>query len=977
MLTDRDPRALGRFRQEAKVLAALSHPNLLRVTDLGEQNGIPYLAMEYVRGRNLAEHVADGVPAFDWSARVLGTVAHALHTCHMQGLVHRDLKPANILVEADTDRPVLVDFGMVKRDPEQMKLSSLESTPLSRTGELKGTPKYMAPEQAAPQRFGEVSPRTDVYALGACLYFLLTGEDPFAGDSLVAVLAKVIGDAPPKPRATNANVPPALSEFCRRCLSKRQDQRPQSVEAFATELARLTGQEAALPQFPQSTAPELPTGTPLSASDPTSLGPYTLLKLLGKGGMGAVYLGRHEVLKVVRAIKVLETLEGPKRTQRFQREINHLASVRHPNVISIHDSGHSGYWKWYAMDLIRGEPLDEVIAAGPTPWERASQICMGIAQGIGALHKAGVVHRDLKPANVVLHPDGRPVVIDLGLAIAPELDDRLTKTGGIVGTPAYMTPEQVKGTTPDPRTDVYATGLILYELLTGVGAVEPGSMPQVLAAVIHDPPTLPSKVIAGLPRALDELCVRARAKDPDTRPADGNALARELAPLCASGSDSLPLARRHSWGLPILAALSIVGVCAGVVLATKKDELRTRPAPLAKDTPQAATPQAKVLSEREIKAGDRALRKAQRVERPEVRADLILEWLETYSESHPRLEEARSLLREAQLEFPFHSLSAPRGVFVGDTHVLTRDYGEPDTLRMWNLEASTHTSQLTEGRVFDLETASDGLSAFAGWGPGQILRIDTRGETVTQFPFTGLTLDRLALSPNGETLAVVGRSARNSEYTCRILSAQTGELLREFVLPVPGLLTDLAYTPDGTRLLASGGSELKQYGSASNRRKNGVVVVNAETGEELDAVSFMGRPNFVCVEQTSSKILIGTNGGTLLEYDVATRANVREYKPTEAQLDIRKKRGTGTAMLRSAMDGGTRGAAFSPDGLRIYSVAGEIGPNYGSLAVWDRATGKRLRLVLTKALQQLSLSPDGKVLAVSRARRAVDLYRTE
>jgi serine/threonine protein kinase len=982
MLTDRNPRALGRFRQEAKVLAALSHPNLLRVTDLGEQNGIPYLAMEYVKGCDLAEHVeTGGVPAFDWSARLLGTVAHALHTCHAQGLVHRDLKPANVLVEEETDRPVLVDFGMVKRDPERMRLSSLESSPLSRTGELKGTPKYMAPEQAAPQRFGEVSPRTDVYALGACLYFLLTGQDPFEGDSLVGMLAKVIGDPPPNPRKANPEIPPALADFCQGCLSKQQDQRPESAEAFATELARLTGQEAALPRFPQSAAPEDPVGTPLSASDPKTLGPYTLLGLLGKGGMGAVYLGRHEVLGVVRAIKVLETLQGPKRTQRFQREINHLACVRHPHVISIHDSGHSGYWKWYAMDLIRGEPLDETIARGPTDWKRASQICMGIAQGAGALHKAGVVHRDLKPQNVVLHPDGRPVVIDLGLAIAPELDGRLTKTGGVVGTPAYMAPEQVRGTPPDPRTDVYATGLILYELLTGEGVVDPGSMPQVLAAVLNDPPTRPSELVPGLPRALDELCVRIRSKDPELRPADGNVLAQEFAPLCASGA-GLPLARTRSWALRILAAISLMGIVAGAVLTAKEDELRTLPtrSTVSDDVPTAAPTPAKTLSPREIKAGDRALRKAKRVELPRARAERIVEWLKTYSESHPSAEVAKTLLREAQLRFPFRSLPGSRGVFTGNTHVLTREYTE-DTLTVWNLETSAHTNLETDGRAIDLEPAAGPLSAFVNLTSGQIVRVSTAGEILTQFSFAGLAVQCLAVSPDGETLAVVGQvdqAARGSDFTCRILSSQTGEILREFELAVPGEVMDLAYTSDGTRLIACGGTELEQYASASNRRKNGAIVVDAKTGEELDMLNFIGRPNFVIVEPTSSRILVGTNGGTLLEYDVDTRVKVRKYVPTDEQLEVRKKLGGGTRMLRSAMDGATRGAAFSPDGLRIYSGAGEISLGFGSLAVWDRDSGKRLRVLRTKAIRELSLSPDGTLLAVSLGRtKAIDLYRTE
>jgi serine/threonine protein kinase len=564
MLTSRDPQAAARFRQEGKVLAALSHPNLLRVKDLGEHNQIPFLAMEYVDGDDLDAIVTRGIPAFEWSARVLGAVAHALHTCHQKGLVHRDLKPANILVETGTQRPVLVDFGLVKRDPEQMRLSSLQG-PLSRTGEIRGTPKYMAPEQAAPQKFGAVSQRSDVYGLGATLFTLLTGAAPFEGSSLALVLSKVIGDPAPNPRSLNPNVPAALASFCRRCMDKTQDRRPESAEAFATELAHLTGQDAWLPVFP-SQADALPAPkTPLTRGDPTTLGPYSLQGLLGRGGMGAVYLGVHSVLGVSRAIKVLETVQGPLRRQRFERELKHLARVRHPNVISIHDSGHEGKWAWFAMDLSIGDDLEGLLAKrGQLPWQRACQIALGVAQGVGALHAAGIVHRDLKPANVMLRSDGRPVVLDLGLAVAPELDERLTKTGAIVGTPYYLAPEQLSSTPATPSLDVYAIGLLLFELLTGHRAVDADSIHQVLASVINDVVAAPSSKTSSVPKAVDQVCARALHKDPARRYADGNELAQALAPLLDSDH-----VQERSWGRLAVGAALLVAIAAGAFAYTQ------------------------------------------------------------------------------------------------------------------------------------------------------------------------------------------------------------------------------------------------------------------------------------------------------------------------------------------------------------------------------------------------------------------------
>ena len=171
-----------------------------------------------------------------------------------------------------------------------------------------------------------------------------------------------------------------------------------------------------------------------------------MLSLLGKGGMGAVYLARHDTLGVRRAIKVLTKL-GPGPTARFVREASHLAQVQHPNVVRIHDVGSERGVCYFAMEYVEGESLSRMLHGGALPWRRALEIAVEVARGVDALHEVGVIHRDLKPGNVMLTPEGRAVVVDLGVAVAPDSDERLTRTNTTVGTMAYMPLEQLQSGT--------------------------------------------------------------------------------------------------------------------------------------------------------------------------------------------------------------------------------------------------------------------------------------------------------------------------------------------------------------------------------------------------------------------------------------------------------------------------------------------------------------------------------------------------
>ena len=275
LLLEATPETARRFRQEAMVLARLRHPNLLEVPDYGDlPDGSTYMVMEFVDGEDLAARVERaGLPSESWIVRVLRTVAETLAFCHAKGVVHRDIKPQNLMIERETGRPLVVDFGLVRRDRLRLAWQSQDPSSISSEGELMGTPAYMPPEQAAGE---EVGPASDVYALGATLYFLLTGRAPFQGGSVINLLNAVLTEPPLDPRTLRPDVSPALAELCLACLSKEPAERP-GLQAFCQRL------DAAGPSPPPREG--RPLGAPGVAAGLVCLGVVAAALVLGLRGL--------------------------------------------------------------------------------------------------------------------------------------------------------------------------------------------------------------------------------------------------------------------------------------------------------------------------------------------------------------------------------------------------------------------------------------------------------------------------------------------------------------------------------------------------------------------------------------------------------------------------------------------------------------------------------------------------------------------
>ncbi|MBS1965682.1 MAG: protein kinase [Chloroflexi bacterium SZAS-1] len=299
------------------------------------------------------------------------------------------------------------------------------------------------------------------------------------------------------------------------------------------------------------------------------LGKYQLGQLLGQGGMGAVYRSFHPVLNQPVAVKVMQnTLAAdPQAQQRFLREAQVVAGLAHPNIVNIFDVDIQDGRPYIVMEYLDAGSLADRLQAGPLTLAAALQLAAPLADALEYAHQRGLVHRDLKPANVLLRPDGSPVLADFGLARPVQADSaaQITATGAVMGTLAYMAPEQFSGQPTDARADIYSFGVMLYEMLTGRLPFT-GDSAQIMYGHLQQPP--PSLRVArpDLPEAIEQLVQRMLSKDPAWRPQRMAEVASALRAITAGTAATGPTVQARPATNPTLAAQPGPTAARGLVL---------------------------------------------------------------------------------------------------------------------------------------------------------------------------------------------------------------------------------------------------------------------------------------------------------------------------------------------------------------------------------------------------------------------------
>ncbi|GAA3411828.1 Stk1 family PASTA domain-containing Ser/Thr kinase [Streptosporangium vulgare] len=282
-------------------------------------------------------------------------------------------------------------------------------------------------------------------------------------------------------------------------------------------------------------------------------GRYRVESRIARGGMATVYLALDVRLDRTVAVKVMHRslAEDPAFVRRFIGEAKSVASLSHPNVVHVFDQGTDGDNVYLSMEYVPGRTLRDVLRArGRLPAREALEVMIPVLAALGAAHQSGLIHRDVKPENVLLANDGRVKVVDFGLARAIEASNQ-TRTGVMIGTIGYMSPEQVTSGGADARSDVYAAGIMLFELLTGRQPYEGETPMSVAYRHVHDTVPVPSALLPGSPPLLDTLVARATARDPASRPADATALlvaaveAHRMLPRESGPVPSVPVGPPH------------------------------------------------------------------------------------------------------------------------------------------------------------------------------------------------------------------------------------------------------------------------------------------------------------------------------------------------------------------------------------------------------------------------------------------------
>jgi len=564
---------IGRFVREGRLTTSIEAANVVKVFEFAVDSPTqtPFIVMEMLSGSDL-EGLVHKVGAVHprTAVRIILQAARGLQQAHEAGIVHRDIKPANLFLHRPGDGSVVVkvcDFGVAKS-----LVDAGVGGAMTATGAMLGSPLYMSPEQIRSSK--HVDARSDVWSLAIAFFELLAGRGPFMGVQSLSELMVSISTKPvPWLQDVAPWVDPALARVVNACLLTELDQRCPSMAALIEGLLPFAGESEALteadlvgapPELQASTAPRGQRASSWAETSPrvgprqdpalaallgqTLGGRYRLDHLLGAGGMGAVYAATAQDGTPV-ALKIIlgdPAHQKPELWRRFVREARATTSIDSPHVVRVLDidTDRERGFPFIVMELLQGTDLDRLVKqTGPLEPEAVVAVFLQACTGLAAAHAKGVVHRDIKPANVYLHEAAGRLTVkicDFGIAKQLQTDTEqtsteLTSTGGMLGSPMYMSPEQARSAKHvDATTDVWSLGVALYESLTGRRPWEHCTTVGDLIVAICTQEVPPIQETAPwIEPGLAAVVHRALAKEPSQRFATMEAFAAALAPFAA------------------------------------------------------------------------------------------------------------------------------------------------------------------------------------------------------------------------------------------------------------------------------------------------------------------------------------------------------------------------------------------------------------------------------------------------------------
>jgi WD40 repeat protein/tRNA A-37 threonylcarbamoyl transferase component Bud32 len=712
---------------------------------------------------------------------------------------------------------------------------------------------------------------------------------------------------------------------------------------------------------------------PFDEETPRAIGRFQILRELGRGGFGIVYLARDEKLGREVALKVQrpEALISPSLRERFVREAKAAARLDHPHIAGVYEVGDAGLRIWIASEYVAGDSLACWLKRQPCPPppEAAAALVMSLADALACAHRQGVLHRDLKPSNVLVEKaEGRdgaqadlasltPKLIDFGLAKLDEAQGQETRSGALIGTPQYMAPEQAAGKVREigPATDVYGLGAILYELLTGRPVFRGDSDVQTLRQVVEDEPVEPRKHRPKLPVDLAAICVKCLEKDPANRYRTADALAVDLRRFLA-GEPTLarPLTvaeRLVKWSRrrPALAGLVAVSVLAAAVFVIVNVAyiLQLRQANQAADQ-----------SRNEAETNAATARDQEAL--------------------------ANRYLYASRMRLAYELLDQGNAARIGQ---LLEPYEPPSRLadlrgfEWYHLQRRMHSERLSlsghRGQVYRAIFSPDGRLLVSGGQDGMIKFWDAAtGQELATLAAHRACVNDLSYSLDGQTLI-----SASCDHTIKFWQAQTHELLATLEVH-PDEVRCLAISPDGTRLATGGKGKL-------------VVLWDMATREIIKTTDARGCDvNFLAWRDNRTLIIPGDGIypvlGALFLWNVDTDENrsfdygARSLAVSPDGLDTVVGMGNGT--VRSIPELSTHVAPQRGRGLAARTLAFLPGRNWlaagyddATVQVWDwpQASFRWSFVGHTGRVQSVAFAPGGGQLASASFDGTVKLWSFE